>query len=370
MDHIDAPTSSPFRSHSSSKIKSEASKNLSSQLSHFSYTPKEKLRRPPSCCVDSPELEASFRLVNPEAKLSATSSISKKTGVKNRKVVLSESSDDSTEEDKADLLVPKKVKSTIIDSDCEQTVSSSGNRSSNRKLNLVVSSEDECTKRSNSTPTTNTSSFISSEDELVRGTRKSRLVKRRDIDSKISKDIPETVESDSVEIVSDYDDDSPQNQLLIFLNTASEQHLREFPPLEVASSMIHKVLESRPFESLDYFTTFMKDSMEDDVVDAIISSCEKYITVYTELEDLVNECQILGKLVRPALQRWREILYENKKHIQDTTLVIEQPDSLNPSLTLKPYQLVGLSWIKFLYQNGLSGILADEMGLGKTAQVP
>lgn len=35
---------------------------------------------------------------------------------------------------------------------------------------------------------------------------------------------------------------------------------------------------------------------------------------------------------------------------------------------LRPYQLEGLSWLYFLYQNKFSGFLADDMGLGKTIQ--
>ena len=35
---------------------------------------------------------------------------------------------------------------------------------------------------------------------------------------------------------------------------------------------------------------------------------------------------------------------------------------------MKPYQLLGLSFLVYLHQNGLSGILGDEMGLGKTLQ--
>ncbi|KAL9125135.1 MAG: hypothetical protein Q9217_005611 [Psora testacea] len=36
--------------------------------------------------------------------------------------------------------------------------------------------------------------------------------------------------------------------------------------------------------------------------------------------------------------------------------------------TMKPYQLLGLSFLVHLHRNGLSGILGDEMGLGKTLQ--
>lgn len=35
---------------------------------------------------------------------------------------------------------------------------------------------------------------------------------------------------------------------------------------------------------------------------------------------------------------------------------------------MKPYQLAGLSYLVWLYKNGVSGILGDEMGLGKTLQ--
>ncbi|KAF3043080.1 hypothetical protein E8E11_004341 [Didymella keratinophila] len=44
----------------------------------------------------------------------------------------------------------------------------------------------------------------------------------------------------------------------------------------------------------------------------------------------------------------------------------EQPKGV--IATMKPYQLSGLSYMVYLYNNGFSGILGDEMGLGKTLQ--
>lgn len=41
----------------------------------------------------------------------------------------------------------------------------------------------------------------------------------------------------------------------------------------------------------------------------------------------------------------------------------------NLKITLRDYQLTGLSWLQFLSQHDLAGILADDMGLGKTLQV-
>lgn len=51
---------------------------------------------------------------------------------------------------------------------------------------------------------------------------------------------------------------------------------------------------------------------------------------------------------------------------QGTPRRISPPPGLG--ITLRGYQLEGLSWLQYLRANHLGGILADEMGLGKTAQ--
>ena len=47
--------------------------------------------------------------------------------------------------------------------------------------------------------------------------------------------------------------------------------------------------------------------------------------------------------------------------------IAEQP-SLIENGQMKQYQLHGLSFLVWLYENGMGGILGDEMGLGKTLQ--
>jgi SNF2 family DNA or RNA helicase len=44
----------------------------------------------------------------------------------------------------------------------------------------------------------------------------------------------------------------------------------------------------------------------------------------------------------------------------------DPPETLHA--TLRPYQLDGFRWLRFLWQHRLGGILADDMGLGKTVQ--
>ncbi len=35
---------------------------------------------------------------------------------------------------------------------------------------------------------------------------------------------------------------------------------------------------------------------------------------------------------------------------------------------LRPYQMKGVDWLRFLFENNLGGLLCDDMGLGKTHQ--
>lgn len=44
------------------------------------------------------------------------------------------------------------------------------------------------------------------------------------------------------------------------------------------------------------------------------------------------------------------------------------PLPLDLATSLRPYQVVGVTWLRFLRKHGLSGLLADDMGLGKTLQ--
>lgn len=45
-----------------------------------------------------------------------------------------------------------------------------------------------------------------------------------------------------------------------------------------------------------------------------------------------------------------------------------KPGPFDVRATLRPYQIEGVKWIKYLYDNNLGGCLADDMGLGKTLQ--
>ncbi|KAF2268714.1 hypothetical protein CC78DRAFT_612973 [Lojkania enalia] len=60
------------------------------------------------------------------------------------------------------------------------------------------------------------------------------------------------------------------------------------------------------------------------------------------------------------------VVKDDMKPIVEYGELAEQPQGV--TAVMKPYQLSGLSFLVYLYNNGFSGILGDEMGLGKTLQ--
>lgn len=76
-----------------------------------------------------------------------------------------------------------------------------------------------------------------------------------------------------------------------------------------------------------------------------------------EVEDMLQQ-----RLEGEAFVRHRKI-YEGFNNL--ATQKLKLPDI---KATLRPYQLEGVKWIKYLHDNNLGGCLADDMGLGKTLQ--
>ncbi len=67
------------------------------------------------------------------------------------------------------------------------------------------------------------------------------------------------------------------------------------------------------------------------------------------------------------------LVYADKsaeKEIIDITnfKVSGEPNLKGFECVMRPYQTLGIQWLWFLYQHGMSGLLCDDMGLGKTHQ--
>lgn len=79
----------------------------------------------------------------------------------------------------------------------------------------------------------------------------------------------------------------------------------------------------------------------------------------------------LNALEEIHLQRGKGEVYVRSKQILDEITqfrIPEEPDLAGLSSKLRPYQILGVRWLWFLFQHHLSGLLCDDMGLGKTHQ--
>lgn len=78
-----------------------------------------------------------------------------------------------------------------------------------------------------------------------------------------------------------------------------------------------------------------------------------------------------GGLTETSTAEWSQVIAG-----KGLTRLLEQmtaPEPVQPPpglrATLRPYQLQGLAWLRFMHRLGLGACLADDMGLGKTLQV-
>ncbi|XP_042639025.1 SWI/SNF-related matrix-associated actin-dependent regulator of chromatin subfamily A containing DEAD/H box 1 [Orycteropus afer afer] len=150
-------------------------------------------------------------------------------------------------------------------------------------------------------------------------------------------------------------EDGYKGKILHFLQDASIGELTLIP--QCSQKKAQKITELRPFNSWE--ALFTKMSKTNGLSEDLIWNCKTLIQERDVVIKLMNKCEDIS----------------NKLTKQVTMLTgngggwnIEQPSILNQSLSLKPYQKVGLNWLALVHKHGLNGILADEMGLGKTIQ--
>jgi len=255
--------------------------------------------------------------------------------------------------------------------------------------------------------------------KLVRGTSK-----RLDSDGD---SLPEESSEEEIE----YRDDIFDEKVLDFLNSASAEEIADisFTPVE----NVQMFVENRPFGSLDVARMCeLPPNTKDDnistddgvggegmkrtrgrrtakrgrnVGNRIVDGAEEVLRGYNGVDDLISECEAIGKRVREKLAKWTALplssastptmeegalkltsISTGSSTSSDTPStattdpspapsdtaapeIMGQPNVLADDVSLKDYQLVGVNWLNLLYKEGLSCILADEMGLGKTCQV-
>jgi SNF2-related domain len=200
-------------------------------------------------------------------------------------------------------------------------------------------------------------------------------------------------------------------KVLTFLNSASKEEISDISltPLENVTVFA----SHRPFGSLEIARVVELPVAEDadsdpkkkgrgrraakkgrNIGNRIVDGVEEVLAGYNGVDDLISECEAIGKRVREKLAKWnataKEIADEGALTLtsiegstpstattnpspapsdRDPDFMSSQPALLADDVSLKDYQLIGVNWLHLLYKEGLSCILADEMGLGKTCQV-
>ncbi|KAF2164518.1 hypothetical protein M409DRAFT_25395 [Zasmidium cellare ATCC 36951] len=198
--------------------------------------------------------------------------------------------------------------------------------------------------------------------------------------------------------------DMRDQRLLKLMNESTAHALSEV--CGQSKDVIQFVLDHRPFQTLDDVSAVVKENLTKTgkkskkttpVGEKLVDDCREVMTGYDAIDELVVECEKIAQPVQEALRGWGagetdgELQLMKLDEVHDSGIgtpasscapddapqkaskpkgnFFGQPSNMNPEMTMKDYQLVGLNWLCLLFKKKLSCILADDMGLGKTCQI-
>lgn len=233
-------------------------------------------------------------------------------------------------------------------------------------------------------------------------------------------------DSDSgVGIDSDSEYDAAQDgQLLDFFNTCSISDLADIA--EITDELATTLLNEKPFKSLDAVrnvkgdvkpTKSKKATTKRPMGEKIVEKCQEMWSGYDAVDELVRNCENIGKPLVAAMKKWgvdvfgqskdgeleivdiSDVKSDESSSLRDSGIgtptdhafsadedgeldvknslasrgksksgLFPQPAIMGEGVVLKDYQVVGINWLSLLYEKKLSCILADDMGLGKTCE--
>ena len=252
-----------------------------------------------------------------------------------------------------------------------------------------------------------------------------RLQKGRKIRSPDRSESPEAMMSDSDNSdvqVKESTAGGLDSKVLKFFNTCALRELADLASVPEETAQI--IMSNRPYEHLDEVRVVSAPVPETTkpkgkrggkapkpIGDKIVDKCVDMWTGYLAIDALVSEVETLGKPVADEMKKWGVDTFGKREGELELTNIapvkpeapvrlehdsgiatpsssrrspdsdddmvrskrksrlIEQPSIMARDLVMKDYQVVGINWLRLLYENELSCILADDMGLGKTCQV-
>ncbi|KAL8560185.1 hypothetical protein ACOMHN_021679 [Nucella lapillus] len=191
------------------------------------------------------------------------------------------------------------------------------------------------------------------------------LSDREDLDD----DDEEEGDEDSDDSVDEDRTASRQELILSFLEEATLGELTVLPGCSRKKAEI--LVELRPFGSWENLMEALQNTKHLSL--SLVHGCQEIIQLRNVVVRLMKQCeQISGKMesvVCRLMDRQQQQQQQGGEADQDEEgQITSQPNLLNSQFELKPYQLIGLNWLRIMHAQQLNGILADEMGLGKTIQ--
>ncbi|XP_071502572.1 uncharacterized protein, partial [Diadema antillarum] len=171
-------------------------------------------------------------------------------------------------------------------------------------------------------------------------------------------------EEEEVEVTEEF-----RAQVVSFINDATVEELCSIDGCSKVKA--NRICSMRPFTSF----TDVLERLDDykGLGTHIVWNCEAVFEERSVMEDLLSRCvgisERIQKMVTAVISSNRDDVGGQSPDVSVEGQITRQPYLLNDSMTLKPYQLVGLNWLKLMHAQAVNGILADEMGLGKTIQV-
>ncbi|XP_053396999.1 SWI/SNF-related matrix-associated actin-dependent regulator of chromatin subfamily A containing DEAD/H box 1A-like [Mercenaria mercenaria] len=166
-------------------------------------------------------------------------------------------------------------------------------------------------------------------------------------------------ESDSDDSIEE-EGDSGKKVILSFFEDATLEELMATPGCSKKKSEL--IVSHRPFGTwenmVEKFVT-VKGLTYD-----LISGCQEVIRIREVVVRLMKRCEGISKTMEKVVH---DLIHSNTQ-LDNSEQITKQPKLLNPDLQLKPFQMIGLNWLRIMHTQEINGILADEMGLGKTIQ--
>lgn len=154
--------------------------------------------------------------------------------------------------------------------------------------------------------------------------------------------------------------DTGKAVILSFFEEATLEELMATPGCSKKKSEL--IVQNRPFQTwenmVEKFVT-VKGLTYD-----LISGCQEVIKIRDTVIRLMKKCEGISKTMEKIVSD----LLHSTVQLDNSEQITKQPKLLNPDLQLKPFQMVGLNWLRIMHTQEINGILADEMGLGKTIQ--